>query len=77
MSAEDALAFRSRWTFTIICRKCDGQFLMEHPDCGLDCQPGFWRLVLLRVPEVCTECRSLQVVGAPPAASSPEGPASA
>lgn len=71
-------AFRQRWLFTIVCRSCLAQFEMEQPDVGLDCQPGFWRLVVLRVPEVCRQCKSLRVVGeTAPASPSSEGPTSA
>jgi hypothetical protein len=73
-----AKAFRERWTFTVVCRSCGLQFELEHPNVGLDCQPGFWRLCVVHVPEVCGECKSLRVVGEPsPGPSEPEGPASA
>lgn len=75
-----AQAFRERWTFTMVCRGCGAQFEFEEPGIGLEVMPGFWRLVLLRVPEVCRECKSLQVVGqAPPAPLDPppEAPRSA
>ena len=77
-------AFLTRWAFVFVCRGCGAQIEMNQPNVGLEVMPGFTRLVVMRVPEVCPDCRSLQLVGAPPAAKEtaeepgePEGPASA
>lgn len=55
-------SIKERWAFHIVCRDCNTIFEVENPDCSLERTPGFGRLVLLHVPEVCPECKNLKVV---------------
>lgn len=52
---------KDRWTFDIVCRDCGAWFEVENPNYSLEKTPGFGRLILLHVPEVCPECKNLKV----------------
>lgn len=71
-------AFLDRWSFRIRCQRCGSCFEMAEPAACLSSMPNFTRLVVLRVPEVCPECKSLAVVPSSTLAPSPpEGSESA
>lgn len=61
MSAETD-AWRARWQTTIECRDCGARYECENPDCTLNRVGAHGRLVLLRCPEVCPECKNLKLV---------------
>ena len=64
-------AFLDRWSFRILCQRCGSCFEMIEPAAALTGMPNFSRLVVLRVPEVCPECKSLAVVPSSPASPQP------
>lgn len=60
--AAAAEAFIARWQFVLVCRGCKAQFEVVEPTVGLDVLVGFARMLMLRAPEVCPDCKSLVVV---------------
>jgi hypothetical protein len=66
-TAETA-AFKERWAVELHCRVCSAKFELERSGMHVSLQQSapFTRLVLLAVPEVCPECKSLRSVEASP-----------
>lgn len=66
-------AWKDRWSVKLCCERCQAVFTFDRDGMALTVQQTapFTRMLVLRVPEVCPQCRSLQLVVSSTPAPSP------